>query len=420
MQVISLEIIGFKKILAGSAIFKDGVTFITGDNGAGKSSFLDAILVALGACTVEKPVNKDSARSVVTLRLGDDNEGYDIERKFTDSGKYLDVRRSDGKKITSPQKFLDSLFASCIDPEAFLRMKKADACAQLRIACGINTDHLDQKSKELFDSRTIVNRELARHEATLQSLGDKVDAPEPLSASDLLSELDTRKSAVESFELLRNNGISLRDKRPALVASIEEAKKVLKQLEDDLVDLDCSMKDIRETCASNLQNYQSDKARIIEINKSLSAIDENNRIASDAKYKNAQIDEAMRLRNAKHAESYELTQKIEAIAAEKKEILELADYPVEGMYVEGDGIYVNDVPLSEVNTADRIRIAMHVAMNQNPKLKIVIIRNGSMLDEKSLKIVEEMATAKGYQVLIEKVGSHSGESIHITEGVISQ
>jgi len=420
MQVISLEIIGFKKILAGSAIFKDGVTFITGDNGAGKSSFLDAILVALGACAVEKPVNKDSARSVVNLRLGDDNEGYDIERKFTDSGKYLDVRKSDGTKITSPQKFLDSLFASCIDPEAFLRMKKADACAQLQIACGINTDHLDQKSKELFDSRTIVNRDLARHEATLQTLGDKVDAPESLSASELISELETCKKSVQSFESIRNNGVALKKKRPVLLEGIEAAKKALKDLEDELIDLDNDMRDARETCESKLDDYKRCEARIIEINSSLSAIDENNRIASDAKYKNAQIDEAMKLRNAKHAEAYELTQKIEAIAAEKKEILEQADYPVEGMYVEGDGIYVNDVPLSEVNTADRIRIAMHVAMNQNPRLKIVIIRNGSMLDTKSLQIVEEMATAKGYQVLIEKVGSHSGESIHINEGVISQ
>ena len=77
-HLISLEVTGFKKIKAGCAVFDSGLTVVTGKNGSGKTSLLDSIMVALGAASVDKPINNECRRAVIELRVGSDTKTYTI------------------------------------------------------------------------------------------------------------------------------------------------------------------------------------------------------------------------------------------------------------------------------------------------------------------------------------------------------
>ena len=424
-HLISLEISNFKKIEAAGVVFHDGLTMVTGKNGSGKSSLLDAVFEALGAASVERPINKDHDRAVIELRLGGDEVAYTIEKKITATQKYLSVRDQDGKKINSPQAFLNALFTNCIDPEEFLRMKKADRCKQLRIACNCDTTLIEAEHKAKYEQRTEVNRMLLQQEETLKSLGEIKDVPivesvgelsnERLALTKIGAEFDSYMSEANAMKKNYETALALRDEITAQIAALQQRlAETSADLETASAKLEVSRSQYKEKAAI----AKAAQSRSHEIDALMQSIDASSLAANTISVTNGRIEEAAKLRNKFMAESVALSDKMADIDKTKKEMLELADYPVQGMYVEGDEIYVDDVPFAEINTANRIAIAMHVAMSQNPKLKLVFIRNGSMLDEESIDTVKKLAIEKGFQIIMEKVSaSPDGDcGIHIVEG----
>jgi hypothetical protein len=56
----------------------------------------------------------------------------------------------------------------------------------------------------------------------------------------------------------------------------------------------------------------------------------------------------------------------------------------------------------------------------NPKLKILLIRDGSLLDEDNLKMVAEMAEKEGGQLWLERVSEGSEVSVIIEDGMVKK
>jgi len=56
----------------------------------------------------------------------------------------------------------------------------------------------------------------------------------------------------------------------------------------------------------------------------------------------------------------------------------------------------------------------------NPELKILLIRDGSLLDEESLKVVGQMAEDNSMQVWLEKVGEGKECSVVIEDGEVKK
>ena len=57
-------------------------------------------------------------------------------------------------------------------------------------------------------------------------------------------------------------------------------------------------------------------------------------------------------------------------------------------------------------------------MALNPALKIILIKDGSLLDEEGIKTVTEIAKGKDYQLWIECVKDSPGCGIYIEDGEI--
>lgn len=57
-------------------------------------------------------------------------------------------------------------------------------------------------------------------------------------------------------------------------------------------------------------------------------------------------------------------------------------------------------------------------MALNPKLRVIFVRDGSLLDKEGVKAILEMAAAKDYQVWMEYTKDEKGMGIYIEDGEI--
>ena len=102
MKLISLELENFRQHKAGKIEFSDGITIITGSNGAGKSTILEAISWAIYGTEAARG-NKDSikwnkapARSKVRVELVFelDNEPFKVDRELNKAEVYINTNEA--------------------------------------------------------------------------------------------------------------------------------------------------------------------------------------------------------------------------------------------------------------------------------------------------------------------------------------
>ena len=136
MKIISLEAENIKRLVAVEIHPDTNLVEITGKNGQGKTSVLDAIWWALGSQKVvqQKPVRDGQDNGFVRLDLGE----YVVTRKFKakDGGEYttsITVENKEGARYQSPQEVLNGFVGQLtFDPLAFARpLRKTKSPKQL-------------------------------------------------------------------------------------------------------------------------------------------------------------------------------------------------------------------------------------------------------------------------------------------------
>jgi hypothetical protein len=103
-----------------------------------------------------------------------------------------------------------------------------------------------------------------------------------------------------------------------------------------------------------------------------------------------------------HAER--LTSDIEDTDTEKAQRLAAAKFPVEGLGIsDAGGVTWNGLPFEQASTAVRTRVSVAIGFALNPKLKILLVRNGNDLDAKNLQLLADLAKEAGGQVWVERI-----------------
>jgi len=103
---------------------------------------------------------------------------------------------------------------------------------------------------------------------------------------------------------------------------------------------------------------------------------------------------------------------------EKAAKIAAAKMPVPGLSF-GDGMVVlNGVPFDQASDAEQLRTSIAIAMALNPKLRVIRVRDGSLLDEESMKLLEQMADSKDYQVWIERVDGSGKVGFVLEDGLV--
>lgn len=416
MHIIKLEAENFKRLKAVEITPKGNVVQITGRNGNGKTSVLDAIWAALGggSSVPPEPIRKGEKRARVTVDLGD----LIVERRFTEAGSTLVVTGKDGAKISSPQRALDELVGRLtFDPLQFMRLEPKKQAETLRLMVGLDFTALDAERKQVFEARTVVNRKVGDLEARGKAVVVPPDAPDAeISVADASDALQAALAAVTERE--RHVALIERQRRDAdsCLAQIAEYERQIAALQANIGSLRNSYDGIMVDLKANEQSLGSlcppdvdgAKARLADLD----------RLNAGARAKLQRRDLAQQYRQAK-AEADALTDQLDGIDRQKAEALAAAKFPVPGLSFGEEGVTFNDLPLPQASGAEQLRVSVAMAMALNPKLRVLRIADGSLLDSTSLALLSELAKEHDYQLWIEAVDESGQVGVVIEDGEVA-
>ena len=414
MRIVRFEAENVKRLRAVAITPTGNVVQITGPNGAGKSSILDAIYWALaGASGISaQPVHAGEQKAYVRLDLGD----LVVTRRFTaGGGTSLTVEAESGARYPSPQTMLDALLGSLtFDPLAFSRMTAKEQRAELAKLVGL-TGKLDALTKaNAADAieRATIGRDGKAIAARMEAITVGTD---PVEAVDLAAVMDEIEAA--------------RQHNTAIVhAKAEREDEALRarQLREEADQLRVHAEELLQRAAHQEAVAQAKEAELA----ALPALPEPIDVAplrariTDAQAINAEVQRraeraALETQVEACRRNYqEVTARIHAREAEKAALVAGAAMPIEGLGLTDDGVTYRGVPFEQASSAEQLRVSVAIAMAANPKLRVLRIKDGSLLDERSLALLEEMATAADYQVWIERVDTSGTVGIVMEDGAV--
>lgn len=406
MHVHELRVENFKRVRAVSIPFPSrGTVEICGRNGAGKSSVIDALWAALGGTKASpgQPVRNGSRQASVTLNLGD----LRVYREWDARGTRLTVTDPEGLRVGRPQELLDSLFAKlAFDPMEFTRQKASEQAATLRKVTGLDFTALDQQRKVLYEERTDVGRAIKRQEAVLADMPEVEETAE-VSAAALNAELQAASRHNVEVAAAERRADQKADEIEDVTAEIATLNRKLAAAKARL--------DEAKAAHAELLSQVTDEIDTAPILEQIATIEQTNRRARQYRERSAAV-EALRANRA-HSES--LTDQIDDIDGQRQEMLSAARFPVPGLSLDGDGVTFGGVPFGQVSTAEQIRVSLAMSAALNPKLRLIVIKEGSLLDDSSLTLVAEWAQENGYQVVVERVADAAlGSGVVIEEGLV--
>lgn len=412
MKIIQLTAENIKKLVLVEIHPTSNVVQLTGKNGQGKTSVLDAIWWALtGQRNIQvNPIRDGQENAIIKLDLGE----LVVARTFTrqEGGGYttkLKVENHAGATYKEPQKMLDGLLDSIsFDPLAFSRMSPKERFEALKkFVPGVDFDAIEVQNKLNYEERQNLNRKSKELRAQAAGILFPDGLPEAKVDEDaLVNELSSAASHNADIDTRYAN-------REALKKEIEKDKEELALLQSKCDSL--GIKISADLTRINSAPPLPDKKFVDEIKDKI----------NKAKHTNAMIDQ----KNNKikieaealgiEAKSELLTKSMETREADKKKKIEEAKLPVPGVTFGAGIVLLNGQPFEQASDAEQLRAGMAMAMANAPELKVIRVRDGSLLDSDSMKIVEEMAVQHDFQVWIERVGS-GDVGFELEEGKIKQ
>ncbi|MGH3651588.1 AAA family ATPase [Glutamicibacter sp.] len=403
MKVISLTTTNYKR--AKHVEIKpdpDGnLVIVAGKNGQGKSSVLDSIAAALGGAnskTTPKPIRDGEDRAEIVL----ETEELTVTRVFTPSGSRLTLTSKDGAKYPKAQAKLDELVGNLsMDPLAFTLLDDKKQLAQLLdlVDLPFDPDQLEAERKQVFDERTAVNRRVKEFESALAQFGELPEGvpANEVSVSELLGEYRKLEQAQQEND--------------RYLTDLNESQYKVQELERQLA----AAKDHLAKVTDFVSNLSDHTADLEQLRAQIDGAEETNRLVRKAQERGAL---SFQFEAAK-GQANQLTAKLDQIAKTKADGLASAQFPVEGLGFTEDGVTYQSVPFKQASSAEQIRVSMAMAIALNPKLKVIRIQDGSLLDTDSLALIEATAQEHGYQIWLEVVGDDIEDAYTIIDGEVA-
>jgi hypothetical protein len=116
----------------------------------------------------------------------------------------------------------------------------------------------------------------------------------------------------------------------------------------------------------------------------------------------------------------ELSAAIEEVDRKKATGLAAAKFPIANLGFDESGVTYQGVPFKQASSAEQLRVSLAMAIALNPKLRVIRIADGSLLDADNLALVESIAREHDFQVWIEMVGDGDGRGIIIEDGEVKE
>lgn len=420
MKIIELQSENFKKIKAVDITPREDedVVIISGKNAAGKSSVLDAIWAAVSGVIPKEPIRKGQNKAEIKLNLGK----YVVKRVFTQKGSYLTVESAEGGKFSSPQKMLDEFVGDLsFDPLEFIKMPEKEQRELLLklVKFQIDTkglgeevkslDELDGFRRKIYEERTVVNKEVLNKQEQLKAIG-KVEKVEKISVSELFQRKQDLQKVV--------------DEREAIARELEGVRASFERIENEICATESKLKSLREAkdkyidkigeLSEKVDDFVDVAPEMSVIDKKIQEADSVNEQAGVYEKGVALEDEFKKIK----AKSDELTDRLLLVDEIKKKAVAGAKMPINGLGITDGAVSFRDIPLSQASLSEQLKVSLAIAMALNPKLRVIRVCDGSLLDTENMKIIKQMAKENDYQIWIEVVDETGKVGFFIEEGEV--
>lgn len=423
----------FKKLKVVDFVPNRYVTRISGANGAGKTSALDAVFQALAPRKTLSPALLRQGQKKGFLRI--ETTTHIITRKLDEKGGALQIEaKATGTLVKAPDDWLEGIAGDLgFDPLKFMRLKPEDQFDVLKslVPLAANIDDLELRNENDAETITRKKAEARRLEAARDHI--TVDATLPAQPADVIALLAEARTARE-----HNAGIE-KEQRERADADRRQAE-LLTEMQGVQAEMDRLRERNRALTAQHTKLAEAkQKWTPLPQPKDTHALDEK---ISAASATNSRIT----ANNTNRAQKANFDNDVEAIKDELKKLddqvrerkitiartLEQAKFPVPGLSFdtveEGSGgrerknpkkiVTYNGIPLSEASSAEQIRVSTAIGMAGKPDLRFLLIREASLLDDEGMAILEEMAHEHDFQVLCEVVDTSGKVGIYMEEGEI--
>ncbi|MEY9520299.1 DNA repair exonuclease SbcCD ATPase subunit [Bradyrhizobium japonicum] len=436
LRILSLDVENILRVVAVRVRPDGKVVELTGRNRQGKSSVIEAIWMALGGEKLipTDPIHDGAEVGRIVLDLGDDaGTQYRVTRKIVraDNEKgfatSLTIEGGDGQRFTNPQKTLNGFIGalSC-DPLDFIAMKPREQFDLLKkFVAGIDFDAIARANDDDFETRTDVNR--AAKAKRVQADGIRIDPDAPTERQDegkLVAELAAAGEANAAAERFRSGLAAKKVRAEAADAAAEANRKRIEDLRKEIAALevvadqaDAEAADLRLEIAEAGDGPAVDTADLTA--RIHAARDANARFdaAERARADRTRLDSEAALLEKR---SDELTKAMADRELAKEKAVAEAKMPVAGISFGDGAILLDGHPLAQASQAQKLNLAIAIAVALQPRLRFITTKNAALLDKDSWAALVELAEKQNLMIIAETVQSDRPTAVVIEDGRVAK
>lgn len=474
MKTIKIVI---KNLFGITALELDGRSIeITGTNGSGKTSAIDAIKYAL---------TNNSERDYIVRQGETEGEiiietdtGLSINRKKrTTQADYKSIKE-DGKDIAKPESFLQTIFTPMqLDPVAFTQMGKDE---QNRIILDLIEftwdlnwireqfgelpevnyqqnilqvlNEIQSDNGKYYKDRQLINSELLHGGKTVTDIAKTIPANyeaakweqyQTAPKYDELSKIKLENGKIERAKLFKESydnkirgyqaeleiAVSAEEKKIStekqdLTNTIERLKAEIVSAQDKLKTLDSKLADKKALAQATYNEQVAILEGDIQVaNKYIGKIPADTTVLQDeinmAEAMKLHLNEYRRMNEQQKrnedlkAQSDELTRKIELARKLPGQILKTATIPVEGLTVENGIPLINGLPISNLSEGEKLDLCVDVTISKTNTLQIILIDGTEKLSDDNRAKLYSKCKSKGLQFIAAR--TTNGDTLEVTE-----
>ncbi len=407
MKLIKVNIQDFKVIKNLEKEVNGHNLILLGDNGVGKSSFIQFIEIALGR---QSNIPEDAT-----------GEGYIITDKDGREWKFH-VKFKNGKPVvtvTSPEGVVDnrkSILANIVgaidfDIDEFVRLSetKAGRKQQIEIYKSFLDEEIRTAIKEAeakvdgyYRTRTEKNSEIKILESQLAEHRYKKISPDlipkqPIDITDLSNKID------EAMKLQKKvDDVKLRvDVRNKEIVDINAEIKRLEDKRNELEELNVQANDwLSKTKVEDVSHLIKQKDESVELNANYDLKLEYNR-------KKEGLTKLIE-------QSQDLTVLVETTRQLIAETIRECSLAIDGLTFDDEHLIWNGVPVTTTNlsSSEIMELGVKMKIAENPGLGMMFIQRGESLGIDRLKVIQKLAKENDMQIIMEQV-DRGKESLQI-------
>lgn len=402
VKINNLEIENVKRVRAVKLQpSENGLTIIGGDNGQGKTSVLDAIAWALGGDKF-KPSTPEREGSVVPPFLHVElSNGLVVERKGDKSSlKVIDKNGNKGGQQLLNE-FVEALALNLPKFMQATAKDKADTLLKI-IGVGDKLYELEAEEQRLYNTRTGIGQIADQKAKYAKEMPIYTGIPkEPVSASELIRQQQDILARNGENKRKRDNAAYYEHALVNAERNFEEAKKILEQAKADAEAARKSAEDLHDESTAELEANIAD---IDQLNAKIRANLDRERAEIEADGYKKQYED--------------LTAQIEKIRQDKRDLLNGAELPLEGLSVERGELTYNGFKWDNMSGSEQLKVATAIVRKLNPECGFVLMDKLEQMDAKTLSEFGAWLEQEGLQVIATRVSTGGECSIIIEDGYI--